>query len=77
MEWPTTPQSRLLWRALASAVGLDAITSPHAQLKGRRVRIEIADGTVGRIGHVYAADEAEAPVTAVGAVPTDHPDSPL
>jgi hypothetical protein len=60
MAWPPTPQSRLLWRALAHAVGLDAITSPHVQLRGRVVQIEIADGTVGRIGHVYAAAGTEA-----------------
>lgn len=75
LDWLPTARSAAIWSAHARAVGLDLITSPHAQLKGRHVRIEIADGTVARIGHVYAdADGATADgAAAVATPPTDCP----
>jgi hypothetical protein len=73
LDWPLTARSTAIWAAHARAVGLDVITSPDAQLKGRVVCIEIADGTIGRIGHVYTADDDGNTVRAVAATPTDSP----
>jgi hypothetical protein len=73
LDWPLTARSTAIWAAHARAVGLDVITSPDAQLKGRVVCIEIADGTVGRIGHVYTADDNGNTDRAVATPPTDCP----